>query len=202
VTIGIAPTAPEVGYGYLEVGAARDDGTREVTRFVEKPDAATAVKYVASGYLWNGGMFIVRAQRLLDEIERHMPDTFAGLQARTDDAYLAVPSISIDYGVMERATGVVTVPGDFGWHDVGSWGALAAYRHADENGNVCDGDAVLVDAKRNITVTDDGVIALIGVEDLVVVRSGNAVLVAPRDRAQDVRAVVAELQRRGRDDYL
>lgn len=195
VTVGIEPTHAHTGFGYLEVGDDRGDGTREVKRFVEKPDAATAQRYLDAGnYLWNGGIFVLRAQRLLGEIERQMPDTFAGLQQRSDEAYAALPSISIDYGVMEHATGVVTVPGDFGWHDLGSWASLAEVNPVDENGNIVRGKTILDDAKNNIVYSDGGVVALIGVTDLVVVQSGNAVLVVPRDRAQEVRRVVEILQ--------
>ncbi len=195
VTIGIEPTHAHTGFGYLEVGEDRGDGTREVKRFVEKPDAATAQRYLDAGnYLWNGGIFVLRAQRLLDELERQMPDTFAGLRQRADEAYTALPSISIDYGVMEHATDVVTVPGDFGWHDLGSWASLAEVNPVDENGNIVRGKTILDDASDNIVYSDGGVVALIGVSDLVVVQSGNAVLVVPRDRAQEVRHVVEILQ--------
>ena len=215
VTIGIQPTAPETGYGYLELGDDRGDGSRVVARFVEKPDAATAQQYLDSGrYVWNGGMFIVRAARLLRDLEQHMPDTAAGLariqaaRRAGDDAtvereYRALPSVSIDYGVMEKADGVVTVPGDFDWHDVGSWSALADYRPTDGDGNVVQARAILHEAHRNIVVADDGVmVAAIGVDDLVIVQSGNAILVVPRDRAQDVRVAVDRLKADGLDDYL
>lgn len=204
VTVGIQPTHAHTGFGYLEVGDDRGNGTREVKRFVEKPNAATAQGYLDAGnYLWNGGIFVLRAQRLLDELERQMPDTFAGIEQRTDAAYAALPSISIDYGVMEHATDVVTVPGDFGWHDLGSWASLADVNPGDENGNVIHGYLVQADAKNNIVYSDGGVVALIGVSDLVVVRSGNAVLVVPKDRAQEVRGVVEILQRDpNRDDVL
>jgi len=215
VTVGIRPTGPETGFGYLELGDDRGDGSFAVARFVEKPDAATAQQYVDSGrYLWNGGVFVLRAARMLRELERHLPDTFAGLQRihaarRAGDAatvareYEALPSISIDYGVMEKADGVVTVPGDFGWCDVGSWSALADTRAADPAGNVVVGDALLENANRNIVVADgDVLVAAVGVDDLIIVQSGNAVLVIPRSRAQDVRTVVDRLQRDRRDEYL
>ncbi len=211
VTIGLRPTRPETGFGYLELGADRGDGSRDVARFVEKPDAATAQTYVDGGnHLWNGGMFIVRAHRLLADIAAHMPDTYAGLvEIRDGDddtlarVYPTLPSVSIDYGVMERASDVVCVPGDFGWHDVGLWLALADIRSADANGNTVVGNAVLRDANDNIVVSDDGgVVALVGVRDLVVVQAGDAVLVMPRDRAQDVRAVVDALADQNLDKFL
>lgn len=202
-TIGIAPRTPHTGFGYLEVGADRGDGTREVIRFVEKPDADTARRYVASGrYLWNSGMFVLRAARLCDELRRHMPQTWAALEAGTDEAYAAAPSISIDYGVMERTDRVVTVPADFGWHDVGAWSALFEVAPADDRGNAAIGNLVAIDAADNAVYTDDGIVVLVGVEGLCVVRAGDAVLVVPSDRAQDVRAVVDRLRASGRTDYL
>lgn len=221
VTIGIVPTRPEPGFGYLALGEplAGAPGARAVERFVEKPDAETARAYYESGaYLWNAGMFFVGARRLLRDIEALLPETFAGLDAiaralreggedvaaaRAAEVYPELPGISIDHGVMERTRGVVTLPGDFGWNDVGSWAALSDYRPADEHGNVVQGTAVLHDARDNIVVGEPGhVVTLIGVEGLVVVQSGNAVLVVPRERAQDVREAVAALQRRGLAEHL
>lgn len=222
VTVGIVPTRPETGFGYLQVGERLGSGPRAVetvVRFVEKPDAATARTYVDSGeYLWNGGMFFVRARRLLCDIETHMPETHAGLaeiaaalaaggeRAAAEAAervYPTLPKVSIDYGVMERASGVVTIRGDFGWNDVGSWSALGEYRHADEHGNVTDGTVVVDDAAANIIIGEPGTaIAVIGVSGLVVVHSKNGILVIPRDRAQDVRRAVDALEQRKLDDYL
>ncbi len=242
VTIGIVPTRPEPGFGYLALGSAlaapggdatgdpNDDATGDaagsaagevlwVERFVEKPDFETARMYVESGaYLWNAGMFFVSARRLLRDIERLLPATFAGLDAvgqalreggedaaaaRAVEIYPTLPSVSIDHGVMEHTNGVITLRGDFGWNDVGSWAALADYRAADENANIVQGTAVLHDARGNIVVGDDDhVITLIGVEGLVVVQSSSGILVVPRERAQEVREVVAALQRRGLDRHL
>ena len=222
VTVGIVPTRPETGFGYLHVGERVGDGPEAmetVARFVEKPDAATARTYIDSGqYLWNGGMFFVRARRLLRDIETHMPETHAGLaeiaaalaaggeRAAADAAervYPALPKVSIDYGVMERASGVVTIRGDFGWNDVGSWSALADYRPADEHGNVTGGTVVVADADDNIIIADPGTaIAVVGVSGLVVVQSKNGILVIPRDRAQDVRRAVDALLQQNLDDYL
>jgi mannose-1-phosphate guanylyltransferase len=229
VTIGIVPTRPEPGFGYLALGSAlappgggAGSAAGEVLwveRFVEKPDFETARAYVESGaYLWNAGMFFLGARRLLRDIERLLPATFAGLDAvahalreggedaaaaRAAEIYPTLPSISIDHGVMEHTNGVVTLRGDFGWNDVGSWAALADYRAADENANIVQGTAVLHDARGNIVVGDDDhVVTLIGVEGLVVVQSKSGILVVPRERAQEVREVVAALQRRGLDRHL
>ncbi|HTJ47118.1 MAG TPA: sugar phosphate nucleotidyltransferase [Kofleriaceae bacterium] len=214
-TIGIAPTRPETGFGWLEVGAPTAmPGVNEVARFVEKPDLATAEQYLASGrYLWNGGMFFCRAQRLLDDIHRLLPMTGAALDeiARDPSAaarvYGSMPSISIDHGVMEKTHDVVTIRGDFGWDDVGSWAAVPAVRGPDgqdEHGNTILGDAAIcVDGGGNVIACDAGTtVVLVGVSDLVVVQAGDAILVVPRDRAQDVRKAVDALAARGMDRYL
>ena len=218
VTVGIRPTKPDTGFGYLERGTLDPGGASSVLRFVEKPDRATAEAYLATGrFLWNSGMFFFSARRILTELGRHLPETRAALAeiaaafARDEetaarvlaDIYPKLPSVSIDTGVMERASGIVTLVGDFGWNDVGSFAALAELRPADAQGNVCVGDVVTVDARRNVTLADEGtLVALLGVEDLIVVRSGNAVLVAPRSHAQDVRDIVSELESRGLTTYL
>lgn len=220
-TIGLAPTRAETGFGYLELGAARPalgPDVHEVARFVEKPDAARAAAFVAGGrHRWNGGMFFVRAARLLAELERSMPATAAGLAeiaaalrggeeaaARATAAvYPGLPSISIDHGVMEQASGVVAVTGELGWSDVGSWAAVAELAERDAAGNAALGEAVIVDGAGNLVVTEPGtLVALVGVSGLAVVRSGDAVLVLPVERAQDVRAAVDALAARGRTDLL
>jgi mannose-1-phosphate guanylyltransferase len=215
VTVGIKPTHPETGYGWIEPGPAVAYGAMAVARFVEKPERALAESYLARGYLWNGGMFFFRADRILDEIRRQLPALGQGLDeiGRAHAAggaaevlariYPRLPSISIDHGVMEGASGIVTVPGDFGWSDVGSWASLAELRPADGSGNVTLGRAVLVDAKDNLVSADaGGLVALVGVSGLVVVRAGDAVLVLPRERAQEVREVVRRLEADGLDAYL
>jgi len=213
VAIGIRPTRPETGFGWLEPGAAAAGGrAREVARFVEKPDRPTAERYLERGLLWNGGMFFFPAARMLAEIARHLPALAAGLDelraagfdaAATARVYPRLPAISIDHGVMERASGTLLIEGDFGWSDVGSWDALAEVRRADAAGNVVAGRAVLVDARDNVVHAEDGcLIALVGVTGLVVVRAGNAVLVVPRDRAQDVREIVKRLEQGDGDAYL
>jgi len=215
VTIGIVPTRAEVGFGYVRTGEPRASGALDVDRFVEKPDAETAQQYLASGdYLWNAGMFFVKAQVLLDQIKTHMPDTHAGLErireamargdnAEVDEVYATLPRISVDHGVMEHADNVVCLRGDFGWDDVGSWSSVANYRDADDDGNITSGTVVLSDAKNNIVFGDgDRMIAAVGVHDLVIVQSGDAVLVVPTDRAQDVRDIVAALKARNLQQYL
>lgn len=212
-TVGIAPTRAETGFGYLELGAAAEEGAVvPVLRFAEKPDRETAERYVASGrYLWNAGMFFASARRILAELEAHAPPIARGVQdiaagsARAEDVYPGLPSISFDHAVMERATRVVTIPASIGWDDVGSWSALPALLGADETGNTVAGPAIVLRGTGNIVVSDgDGetLIAAVGVDDLVIVKSGNAVLVVRRDAAQDVREVVEALAKRGLAGYL
>ena len=248
-TIGIVPTRAETGFGYLELGEtlgadlpgdAADElppelaaaPLRRVSRFVEKPDAATAQRYLEGGHhAWNAGMFFVRARRILDDIAALMPETSRALtliaqalhehpdhlEAITAKAYADAPSISIDHGVMEKAHDVVTITGDVGWSDVGSWAALHELLAHDGAGNATlvptatstTNATVIVDGAGNLIVdegstTGDGprVIALCGVSDVVVVRSGGSVLVMSSERAQDLRSVVAELERRGLHDVL
>ena len=212
MTIGIRPTRPETGYGYIRVGEPIDGAAARVRAFVEKPDAPTAARYLASGeYLWNGGIFVFGARAMRDAIDRHMPELAAVLDAhrphrghlpgtppRCGSTSLRLPPISIDYGVMEKARDIAVVPGDFGWSDVGSFAALPEVRPADGDGNVVVGEgAVLVDSAGCVVVGSGRPLGLVGLKDMVVVDAGDAVLVVPRDRSQDVRAVVQALRGRG-----
>jgi mannose-1-phosphate guanylyltransferase len=230
VTIGIRPHAPETGYGYLKVGArlagqGKGRGTarvptrnqaHKVERFVEKPDVVTAARYLADGhYLWNSGMFVFRADVILDEIRRAMPVLGEQLDAIQKSvgtpAYQRTlarifpdcPSISIDYGVMEKSQRIVVVPADFGWSDVGSFAALPEVRPVDHLGNVAEGDALVIDGRDNVVIASGGrPVAVVGMEGVVVIDAGDAVLVCRKDRAQDVRKAVDELARRGREEVL
>lgn len=209
-TIGIAPTRPETGFGYLEVDQATPGVVAPVRRFVEKPDRQAAEAYLASGrYLWNAGMFCVSASRLLAELDAHLPATaravrdIAAGRAQAADVYPALPAISIDRAVMERAARVVTVPAAVGWDDLGSWAALPALAGVDEHGNTVVGSAVIVDGSGNVALGDDDtLIAMVGVSDVIVVKSGNAILVVPKARAQDVREIALALSARGLARYL
>lgn len=216
VTLGIQPNRPETGYGYIQVGDALTGGGRGVKAFKEKPDVATAKAYVSSGeYLWNGGIFVFRADVILAAFEQHMPEMKKGLSAlskvagkRTFGSVLKkvfpkLPSISIDYGVMEKASNIAVLPGDFGWSDVGSFAAIPEVRPADENGNVISGaSAVVVDCKGCVVLADKRPLAVVGLTDVVVVDSGDAVLVVPREKSQDVRKVVEALKARKLQKYL
>jgi mannose-1-phosphate guanylyltransferase len=214
-TIGVVPGRPETGYGYIEVGEALSGGAFRVSRFVEKPDRARAEQFVHGGkHLWNAGMFFFAARTMARAIEAHLPDLWRGLEeidlaARQgeerralDSVFPKLPSISIDHGVMEKASAVAVVPGDFGWNDVGSWESAWELAAKDDIGNSLPEGAVAVDARGNFvcdrtTSRSKRVYALVGVSDLILVETDDAVLLIPRDRAQDVRAVVDQLKTRG-----
>jgi mannose-1-phosphate guanylyltransferase len=218
VTVGIKPGRPETGYGYIRTSAApARGGAFDVEAFVEKPDGVTARRYLESGrYLWNSGMFFFRADRIRAEIRRHLPDMAAAFDAigaacagggdpaaAVGRVYPGLRAISIDYGVMEKAAGILVVPGDFGWNDVGSWTALSDISEHDADGNVAVGETLLKRAKGNIIVAESGqLVSVVGVDGLVVVATKDAILVCPKDHSQEVRDVVAELERRGQDRYL
>jgi len=211
VTFGIVPTGPETGYGYIK--AAAGEGARAVERFVEKPDLATATDYVASGqYYWNSGMFLFKASRYLQELERFQPTMLAGSRdawskARRDadftrldkDAFTAVPSDSIDYAVMEKTADAVVVPLDAGWNDVGSWTALRDVSQQDGDGNAHQGDVIAIDC-RNTYAYGQRLVAMVGLDDVIVVETDDAVLVGKGDRMQEVKAVVAQLKAEGRSE--
>ena len=215
VTLGVRPTRPETGYGYLEVGEPLPGGGARVVRFAEKPDAATALSWLHGGrHLWNSGIFAFSAARILEELERHLPAQAAALrrieaarggqrEAEVLEAeYSAMAGISIDYAVMERADDVAVVPASFAWSDVGSWSALPEVHGVAPGGSVRLGAVVEVDGRGNVLVGDGGLVATVGVSELVVVHAGDAVLVCPVDRSQEVRAVVAALSERGLEEYL
>lgn len=205
VTFGIVPDAPEIGFGYIQ--AAGGDGVQRVLRFVEKPDAATAQAYLdAGGYYWNSGMFLLRASRYLEELRKFRPDIVAATQSAFDAAqrdgdfirldkaaFAACPSDSIDYAVMEKTDAAMVLPVDIGWNDVGSWSALWEVSEQDADGNAHHGDVISIDS-RNSYAYARRLVALVGVEDLVVVETDDAVLVARKDRVQQVKDVVAQLK--------
>jgi len=210
VTFGMTPTAPETGYGYIATGAPLPGlpGVLSVARFTEKPDAATASAFLADGrHLWNSGMFLFTAATLIAELERHAPSVLAAVRkavaARTTDldfirldraAFTACPSISLDYAVAERTTKAAVVPASLGWSDVGSWAALWELAAKDASGNAAIGN-VLVEDSRNAYVRSDGpLVAVLGLDDAVVVATEDAVLAMPRSRAQDVKRVVDRLK--------
>jgi mannose-1-phosphate guanylyltransferase / mannose-6-phosphate isomerase len=213
VTFGIRPQGPETGYGYIEIGSALPGfaDVFRVTRFVEKPEAERARAFVDSGrYAWNGGIFAFTARTYLDALAEHAPAVasacaLAMSQAKLDDkftrpdpaAFLSAPDISIDYAVMEHTDRAAVVPVEMGWSDVGSWSALWDIAPHDDDGNFVEGDVVAIDSHNNLVRVDRGpAIALVGVEDMVVVSTRDSVLIVPRGRAQEVKLVVDELKRR------
>jgi len=211
VTFGIVPTGPETGYGYIK--AADGEGLRAVERFVEKPDLDTATGYVASGqYYWNSGMFLFKASRYLQELERFQPAMLAGSrtawqQSRRDtdftrldkEAFTAVPSDSIDYAVMEKTADAVVIPLDAGWNDVGSWTALRDVSQQDGDGNAHQGDVIAIDC-RNTYAYGQRLVAMVGLDDVIVVETDDAVLVGKADRMQEVKTVVSQLKADGRSE--
>jgi len=211
LALGVEPRWAETGYGYLELGETLDaeSGLRRVRRFTEKPDAETAQAFVASGnYRWNGGIFVFLCSVLLAQLERSEPALAAGLEEidrrpeAIDELYAKLPRVSIDYGVMEKLDNLVTLPLDCEWSDLGGWEALAELLPADARGNAVKGSVLAIDAADNLLYADHGTVAALGVRDLVVVKTGDTVLVVPKARAQDVRQLIAELRDSGRDDLL
>ena len=210
MTLGVVPRWPETGYGYLELApGARADGARRVRRFVEKPTLENAKRFVTSGnYLWNAGIFVFRGTAFLDVLASLQPELARGLEEiaaapdRVAEIYPRLPAESVDYAVMEKLDDITTLPLDCGWSDLGSWSALDEILPRDAAGNTGRGDTVAVDAAGNLLFSDAGLIAVLGVRDLVVVRTGDAVLVMPKERAQEVRRIVAELADRDREDML
>ena len=214
VTFGIVATGPETGYGYIKRGAEQS-GAYSVQQFVEKPDLTTAKHYVSSGeYYWNSGMFIFKASVYLSELKKHRPDIFAACElamAEVDpdldfirvnkDAFLACPDDSIDYAVMEKTTKAVVVPLNAGWSDVGSWSSLWDVTAKDENHNVLKGDVLTVSSKNNYVFAETSLVATVGLENIVVVQTKDAVLVAAKDKVQDVKAIVQQLKGAGRTEH-
>ena len=208
VTLGIRPSRPETEYGYIRAGGTCGlDGVLRVVSFEEKPDRKRAEEYLESdAYYWNSGMFIWRADVFLSEVNRHLPDVhsaLSGVNSRPGEAafdgelrrfYESVEGISVDYAIMEKAAGVLVVPSDFGWDDVGAWPAIARIWPGDENGNTVRGDALVIDSSDTVAYSESGTVAVLGMSGVVVVRTSEATLVVPKDRARDVRRLVDALR--------
>lgn len=221
VTLGIEPSRPATGYGYIErAGLHGEAATAEppayrVARFCEKPSVERAKGFLAQGgYYWNAGIFVMRPDAVLAEMHRQLPDvarrleTVAGLQGvayrrALNEAFAQIQGISIDYGVMEGARQVFVVPADCGWSDVGSWDALEAMLPSDADGNIQQGRTVALETRNSVLfAAEEGVVATVGVDNLVVVHTRDATLVLPADRAQDVRQIVDALKERQLEQYL
>ncbi|WP_235938620.1 mannose-1-phosphate guanylyltransferase/mannose-6-phosphate isomerase [Thalassotalea algicola] len=214
VTFGIVPNKPETGYGYIKHSSFENSGLASVEQFVEKPDLATAQAYLDSKqYLWNSGMFMFKAKRYLDELKQYRPDIFNAVEAAMNDcqkdldfirpnkaAFEQCPDESIDYAVMEKTTDAVVVPLDAGWSDVGSYSALWEVSEQDSQGNVCKGD-VLTESTSNSYLHSEGkLIATVGVDNLVVIDTPDAVMVANKSKVQDVKAIVNQLKAQKREE--
>ncbi|HET7152742.1 MAG TPA: mannose-1-phosphate guanylyltransferase [Candidatus Kapabacteria bacterium] len=220
VTMGILPTRPETGYGYIQVGEQVSDKSspaviRRAVRFAEKPDVETAKRFLASGdFLWNSGMFIWRTDVILEQIKTHAPEIYneiaplknlIGTQSfapQLDNSYKLIRGISIDYAVMEKASNVFVAEGDFGWSDVGSWDEVANIRSKDELQNAIGGNVFLSDVKNSLVLSDGKLVAAIDVDDLIIINTDNAVLVCKRGSSQDVKKVVDYLRRKHMNEYL
>ena len=216
VTFGIVPQAPETGYGYLERGESLPTGGYRVARFVEKPERAQAEQFLQDGgFFWNSGMFVFRASRYLEELQRFEPAMLAACEAamanaredldfvRVDaEAFAVCPEGSVDVSVMERTDAAAMVALDAGWNDIGSWAALWAVQEKDPAGNATEGDVLLENASNNLVYADSRLVSVVGAENLVVVETKDAVLVAHRDAVQQVKAVVSRLKAADRCEHL
>ena len=211
VTLGISPTHPATGYGYIERGkqfGGRASGVFDVLRFTEKPDLSAARRFVRSGrFSWNSGIFLFRADTFHDRLARFLPDVHAAFEAvfrshgkrdfagKLQAAYRRMPSISIDYGILEKEKGILVIPADFGWSDLGTWWSLHEFMGSPGE-NVTFGNTILLDCRSALVRTDRGLVAVVGMEDIVVVRSGDAVLVCPRGRSEEVKRIAEEVRRK------
>ena len=222
LTIGITPTHPETGYGYIQFvnddGAEnpyRDRGVMKVKTFAEKPNLQTAERFLESGdFLWNSGMFVWRVDAILQQIQICLPDMYAELQKidaaiggphyqqTLETAYGMIRGISIDYGVMEKAASVYVIPGSFGWNDLGSWDEVFRVSGKDDSGNSITGKVIQKDTKNSYIYSPDKVVATVGVEDLIIVNTEDALLICRRGRSQDVKEISDYLKRKQMNEYL
>lgn len=219
VTLGIKPSRPESGYGYILKGEpTRPRGGFEVhkaARFVEKPDARQAEAYIRGGeHLWNSGIFILTVSTAYSLIKLHMPQLYAGMlemegtlteessEATISRVYKELESVSIDYGVAEKASDVYVIPSDFGWSDVGSWGSLFELLPKDEGNNVLMGNSLSVDTANTLLHSSNKLVVAIGLENMVVIESADAILICPMDRDQDIKKLVELMEDRGMSEYL
>lgn len=214
VTIGITPNYPETGYGYINFGS-ESGNAYAVDRFVEKPDLATAKEYLASGkYLWNSGMFVWKISSIMTDLKEFMPDIYEGAlrigEAFGTDAYnevlerefTAFTSESIDFGIMEKASDIYTIPGSFGWDDVGNWLAVERINEVDDAKNYIEGNVISVGSERTTICGGKRLIAAVGVEDIIIVDTDDAVLVCSKNSTQDVKKVIAKLKEDGISDLV
>lgn len=218
VTIGIEPTFPATGYGYIKYNKEFVNDVKPVVEFKEKPDFETAKKYVESNeYAWNSGMFVWKASTILEKFEKYIPDIYEDLNKIGDamgtseektvlkNVYSEIRKISVDYAIMEPSAAngdVVVVPGEFGWNDVGSWDMMDVLHEKDCNGNVCIGDTLMVNSSNSVVYSTNKKIATVGIDGLVIVETDDVIMVCPKDKAQDVKLIVDELTDKGMKDFL
>ncbi len=220
VTIGITPKHPATGYGYVQTAEEIQIGqpikSFSVSRFVEKPNVEVATGYLKQGgFFWNSGIFVFKVSVFLNAVQQYAPDLFADLmrikehigkdsyETALDRIYREVNSISIDYGILEKASNVFLVQGDFVWNDLGSWEEVYKYdRNKDENQNATVGGVVLIDTQNSYVYAPNSLVAVVGMDDVIVVQEGDTILVCKRDRAEDIKAVVGEITKRKLDQYL
>ena len=214
ITVGITPTFPATGYGYINYKAAQTP-YKPVIKFVEKPNAETAEKYLQSGdFVWNSGMFIWRASTILEKFKAHLPEVY-GYLLKIKDAlgteneseeiqklYPQIPSVSIDYGIMEKCSDILVVPGEFGWNDVGSWDMFNVLHKEDKDGNILIGDCFAEDTKNTTVYSSGKFVATLGVENLVIVETPDAVMVCTKEKAQEVKKIVDRLKAEHREELL
>ena len=219
VTIGISPAYPATGYGYVKTAEDITGGEKipqfKVERFVEKPNEETATKYLEQGgFYWNSGLFVFKVSVFLEAVQQFAPDLYADLRkiqadfgrptyAQTlDTIYRTVKSISVDYGIMEHAKNIYLVEGNFDWNDLGSWESVYLADKKDENGNAGAGETILENTKNSYVYSDKGLIAVVGLDDVIVVQDGNTTLVCKRENAEDVKKIVERLKAQNKDQYL
>lgn len=215
VTVGITPTFPSTGYGYIKFDPKDAGDAKTVEEFKEKPDLETAKSYVASGnYAWNSGMFIWKASTIMKNFETFLPDIAADIQKIGDamgtdnemsviqEVYPQIRSISIDYGIMEQSKDVVVVPGEFGWNDVGSFDMLKVMHEEDSDGNVVVGDCINIDTRNSVVYSSGKLVATLGLDNIVVVQTDDCIMVCSKDRVQEVKKIVDRLKEDGRKESL
>jgi len=216
ITIGIKPTFPSTGYGYINFDLqSNNNGAYDVLEFIEKPDFERAKEYLKSkNYLWNSGIFVWKISVILESFKRFLPRLYeraeeilsvAGTdqeQKTVEKVYPRLQSISIDYGIMERSNEVLVIPGDFGWSDIGSWDMLGAIFPPDDEGNIIKADFVGIDTKNCIIYGNGKLIATIGLDNIIIVNTEDALLICPKERAQDVKEIVERIKRQGRMELL
>lgn len=215
VTIGITPIFPSTGYGYIKFDKNENNIAKSVIQFVEKPNIELAKEYVASGnFAWNSGMFVWRASVILKKFKELLPDVYECIvkigeamgtpaeESVINAVYPSIPKISIDYGIMEKADNVVVIDGEFGWNDVGSWDTLGVMYNADENGNISKGENIMLDTKNSVVFSNKRLIATIGLNNIVVVETDDAILVCDKDKAQEVKNIVDFLKDKELNKYL